>query len=246
MEHKTLLRLVTYNIHKGIGGLDRRYRPERIIEVLEHCEADVILLQEVDEGVPRSRGDRQVDLLGEALGFPYRSFFPNVQLRRGHYGNALLSKYRIDHDENIDLTIPLKKRRAALHARLNVPTDAEGDHARLWVFNVHLGLAEFERRMQLRRLLKWTHQHRLAHNIVSVIGGDFNDVWGRLGKNVLEPEEYSGSAKRILTFPAARPLRPLDRVYVHGPAAITHSYRSRQKLASQASDHLPLVAEISL
>ena len=100
--------------------------------------------------------------------------------------------------------------------------------------------------MQLRRLLSWQHKHRMSHKIVSVIAGDFNDVWGRLGRNVLEPEAYSGSAKRILTFPAARPLRPLDRVFVHGPAEITHSYRSRQKLATLASDHLPLVAEISL
>ncbi len=27
-------RLMTYNIHKGIGGVDRRYRFERIIETL--------------------------------------------------------------------------------------------------------------------------------------------------------------------------------------------------------------------
>jgi endonuclease/exonuclease/phosphatase family metal-dependent hydrolase len=39
------LRLVTYNIHKGIGGVDRRYRPERVIETVRHCEPDVVLLQ---------------------------------------------------------------------------------------------------------------------------------------------------------------------------------------------------------
>src|SRR4029077_3714533 len=38
--------LITYNIHKGIGGIDRRYRPERIIEALGHYHPDVVLLQE--------------------------------------------------------------------------------------------------------------------------------------------------------------------------------------------------------
>ena len=43
-------RLLTWNIHKGIGGIDRRYRPDRIVEVIRHYEPDVVLLQEVDEG----------------------------------------------------------------------------------------------------------------------------------------------------------------------------------------------------
>ena len=53
-------RLVTYNIHKGIGGVDRLYRPERIVETLAHYQPDIVLLQEVDDGVPRSRHHRQV------------------------------------------------------------------------------------------------------------------------------------------------------------------------------------------
>ena len=61
-------RLLTYNIHKGIGGIDRRYRPERVVEAIAHCQPDIVLLQEVDDGVPRSSHHRQVDLLGDALG----------------------------------------------------------------------------------------------------------------------------------------------------------------------------------
>ena len=48
-------RIVTYNIHKGIGGIDRRYRPERIAETLAHYEPDIVFMQEVDDGVPRSK-----------------------------------------------------------------------------------------------------------------------------------------------------------------------------------------------
>ena len=85
----------------------------------------------------------------------------------------------------------------------------------------------------------------MPRTIASVVAGDFNDVWGRLGRTVLEPEGYQGTRKEIRTFPAARPLRPLDRIFVRGPVAIEHSYRVRMRLAKKASDHLPLVADLS-
>jgi endonuclease/exonuclease/phosphatase family metal-dependent hydrolase len=234
------LRIVTYNIHKGIGGIDRRYQIDRVIEVLRHSRADLVCLQEVDEGVPRSRGHRQVDVIGDALGLEHRAYFPNVRLKRGHYGNALLSRWHLDHAENIDLTVPMKKRRSALHARLSIPQG--NDHRRMWLFNVHLGLAEIERRAQLRKLLAWQRHHRLNDETAAVIVGDFNDVWGRLGRAVLMPSGYRSTPLSIRTFPAYAPVRPLDRCYVVGPADLTRAYASRMDLARQASDHLPLIA----
>jgi endonuclease/exonuclease/phosphatase family metal-dependent hydrolase len=44
------LTILSWNIHKGIGGIDRRYRLERVIEVIRHHDPDVALLQEVAEG----------------------------------------------------------------------------------------------------------------------------------------------------------------------------------------------------
>ena len=66
-----IFRIVTYNIHKGIGGRDRRYRPERIIETLAHLEPAIAFLQEVDEHVPRSGYHHQAKMLAEALGMPH-------------------------------------------------------------------------------------------------------------------------------------------------------------------------------
>jgi endonuclease/exonuclease/phosphatase family metal-dependent hydrolase len=106
---KMQLRLVTYNIHKGIGGIDRRYRPERIIETLQHYQPDIVLLQEVDDGVPRSRGDRQVDLFADAMELPHHAYQRNVNLTKGYYGNAILSRFPLSDVQNIDLSIPMKK-----------------------------------------------------------------------------------------------------------------------------------------
>ena len=118
------LRLITWNVHKCIGGLDRRYDPERVRSLIAHYQPDVVMLQEVDSGVTRSKKDKQCDLLGDELGLPHRTWFPNVEVRGGgQYGNAVLSRYPIIESTNIDLTHKWKKPRSALHSVLRVRHD---------------------------------------------------------------------------------------------------------------------------
>jgi endonuclease/exonuclease/phosphatase family metal-dependent hydrolase len=236
--------IITYNIHKGIGGVDRHYRPERIVETLSHYDPDIVLMQEVDDGVPRSRGHRQVDWFGDALGLKYRAYQANVRLRRGHYGNAILSRFPISDVRDIELTVPLKKRRRAITARCHLRFD---HHERsLILFNFHLGLAGYERRVQLRRLLLDELFLRTHQATPMILGGDFNDVWGTLGRRILEPVGLTSAAGLVHTFPAVRPLRPLDRIYFRGDLRCHHCYRSRMRLAQEASDHLPLIADFEL
>jgi endonuclease/exonuclease/phosphatase family metal-dependent hydrolase len=61
----TQVRVLSYNIHKGIGGRDRRYRLERIIAVIEEENPDFICLQEVDHNVRRTRHHNQPKLLAD-------------------------------------------------------------------------------------------------------------------------------------------------------------------------------------
>ena len=236
------LRLLTWNIHKGIGGIDRRYVPERVIDTIGHYEPDVVFLQEVDEGAARSRRHRQVDLIGDALGYDHRAFVANVKLlREGAYGNAILSRFPLHDVLNLDLTVKPKKRRSALTAVARV---VQGSHSRSLVLaNVHLGLAGFERAMQLRRLLKSdvvTHHHRATP---FAIGGDFNDVWGNLGERFLTPAGFERTGGILSTYPAVVPARPLDALFVRGDLSADRTYRSRLKVAREASDHLPLIAD---
>ncbi len=237
-------RWVSWNIHKGIGGVDRRYRLERVIGVLAEIDADLVLLQEVDEGAKRSRFERQVDRIGDALGLAHRAYHPNHRLRAGHYGNAVLSRVALDHCENIDLTEPLRKKRGALHVRFAMG-EAEGAR-RVWLYNVHLGLAEAERQRQLNRLLNWHGRRRVGSDTVVVIAGDLNDVYRKLYPAVLERAGFAAPPARPKTFPAALPVRPLDAIFVRGPAAVTELLAKKDGLASRASDHLPLVARVRL
>lgn len=237
-------RLVTYNVHKGIGGVDRRYRPQRIVEVLDHCDADIVLLQEVDEGVPRSNRDQQVDVFADALNLRHRAFCPNVTLRRGHYGNAILSRFPLSDVHNVNLSIPLKKRRGALvaHCRLRF----EGHTRSVHLINVHLGLAGFERAIQVRRLLASNLFVGMHRNTAVIAAGDFNDPRGSLGRRILDPAGFELATGRIRTFPALRPLRPLDRIYTRGAIEVLHCFASRTRVARRASDHLPIVADVQI
>jgi endonuclease/exonuclease/phosphatase family metal-dependent hydrolase len=238
------LRVLSWNIHKGIGGVDRRYRPERVVDVIAHYEPDLVLLQEVDDGVPRSRFDRQIDLLGDALGLRHRTYGPNVRLRRGRYGNATLGRWPFTDVRNVDLTIRPKKRRGVLYARCRV---RRGRRSRtVAVFNLHLGLAGFERKMQLRRLMKGQPFASLHDRTPIVLGGDFNDVYGTLGPKVLEPAGFRASGKPAPTYPAIYPVSALDGLYVRGDLVCVRCARSQMRLTREASDHLPLVADLEL
>ena len=242
------LRILTYNVHKCIGGVDRRYDPVRIITVIARYEPDLVLLQEVDQHAQRTNTDRQVDLLGDALGYRHRSYFPNVKLRTGgEYGNAILSRFPLTETSNIDLTIPPKKRRSVLHARYRIRINGARHTRTLHVYNLHLGLSGLERKLQLRRFLESHPFVGLHHRTPILVAGDFNDIWGTIGRKLLEPAGFRDFGGRpIKTFPAWGPLRALDSAYIRGDAKIVSAYRARVRLARRASDHLPLVVDFEI
>src|SRR5690348_13225526 len=84
------MRLLTYNIHKGIGGRDGRYDLERVCRVIEEQGADLICLQEVTQNARRTHHHDQPRLLAERLGANALLFQMNVHYREGGYGNLVL------------------------------------------------------------------------------------------------------------------------------------------------------------
>ena len=141
------MRLLTYNIHKGIGGRDRRYRIHRIIDVIENENPDIFCLQEVDRNVRRSRFHHQAQLLSEYFAMEHRLFQLNVHLKTGGYGNLILSRWPFRSHHQVSLKLNSRKSRGAQMVVIESP---EGP---LHVANVHLGLAEKERHWQVNKLL---------------------------------------------------------------------------------------------
>src|SRR5580692_10116804 len=115
------MRLLSYNIHKGIGGRDRRYRLERVIQVIQDEDPDVICLQEVDRHLARSRHDDQPIKLAEALEATAHLYQSNVKLRNGGYGNLVLSRWPLLGSEQISLRRKRRKPRGAQMAVVETP-----------------------------------------------------------------------------------------------------------------------------
>jgi endonuclease/exonuclease/phosphatase family metal-dependent hydrolase len=232
---------MSYNIHKCIGSIDRKYRPERIIETIKHYNPDIVLLQEVDKGVKRSNYDNQVDLLADRLEFDYRLFQANVKLKNGCYGNAILSHYSLSNHSNIDLTVKPKKIRRSLAVQIMIKNN---NHTRSVKFmNVHLGLAAYERAIQVKHLVNHAYNIDNPHNLPVVIGGDFNDLWQNLCRKVLYANDFTPVLGKTKTFPSFLPSRALDRIFYRGELHAIHSFAGHTKLARAASDHLPIIAD---
>lgn len=238
------IRLLTWNIHKGIGGVDRRYRLDRTIGLLRHQRLDFALLQEVAEGMPRAFFDHQLELISSALEMPYVAFGHEHRFRVGGYGNAIISRYPLTDAQRVDLTVGSRKKRGVILARAHV---SYGSHVRsLVLFNLHLGLAGSERERQMELFLSCHPFARLHSRTPIVVAGDMNDLWGTAGDRFLVPAGFARAGYRYNTFPAMFPIRPLDAIFLRGDLHSVHCAPLRGALAQSASDHLPLVAELDL
>ena len=242
-------RLLTYNIHKGIG-VDRKFLPERIVEILKHYEPDIALLQEVDDGVPRSGLLNLSVYLARRLGYPHQALGLNVFLRRSRYGNATLSRHPIGRQRNIDLTIRGTKGRGAQHTRILVGT--AGRRRAVDVFNIHLSLLARMRHVQITRLLATDDVRGLDEQRPCIIAGDMNDWRGLLRERLFLPAGFtcatnlSGRRSAIRTFPSFAPTGALDKIFYRGRLRLLHVAASRLRLTRVASDHLPVVSDWEL
>jgi endonuclease/exonuclease/phosphatase family metal-dependent hydrolase len=244
-------RVLSYNIHRAIG-VDRRFRPERVVIIIENHDPDLVLLQEVDEGAPRSRRMDLARELARALDYPHLAVGHNVTLRRGRYGNATLSRHPILHARNIDLTVGNWKRRGCQHTAIALESTGSHRH-RLEVFNLHLGLSARERERQVGLLVRSSEFKVLPEDAPCLVAGDFNDWRSRLQPIFTGLLAFRSATERgwtgergIPTYPSFFPRGALDRIYYRGPLRLLSARRCRLQVSRVASDHLPIVADFEV
>jgi endonuclease/exonuclease/phosphatase family metal-dependent hydrolase len=236
------MRLLSYNIHKGVGGADRRYRLDRIIDVIRAEQPDLVCLQEVDFNVKRSRFDNQPDILADRLRAHTSLYQLNHPRRAGGYGNLILSRWPLVSRHQLSIRYRRRKNRGAQMVVVDTPTG----HLRL--VNWHLGLGERERRWQVKHLLE---HHLFGHggHLPTLIAGDYNDWRNTLGRLRFAPhgfEQVTAPTRHYRSFPAFFPLAALDKVYRKGPVHIESAGTVRHRQARRASDHLPLLVDFQL
>jgi len=222
----------TYNVHQWIGS-DGRCDPFRAMELIRLMAADVTALQEVvlsaDEPSGLS-GDRIARHTGCRL-----LHGPTFLRHDGHFGNVLLTPHRVVSFERVDLTVEGREPRGALDARLEI----RGRPVR--VVATHLGLRAGERRVQVSRLLE---QISRKPQEPVLLMGDFNE-WLPLSPSLRRLKRFFGKEKSPATFPSRFPLFALDRVWGRPTRMVARARAFKSPLSRLASDHLPLLAEIS-
>ena len=236
------MRLLSYNIHKGIGGRDRRYRLERIMHAIEGEAPDIVCLQEVDRNVRRSRFDNQPALLVDWFQPAAHLFQFNFKVREGGYGNLLMSRWPFRSHHQVSLTRHQRKQRGAQLAVIETPSGPM--HLTHW----HLGLSERERDWQTRHVLEH-HLYRESVGLPSLIVGDFNDWRNKLAAGPFEVHGFrqiTAPPSRFRSFPAWLPVWSLDKAFTRGTIEVTRVHVVHGRSTRDASDHLPLVIDFQL
>jgi endonuclease/exonuclease/phosphatase family metal-dependent hydrolase len=225
------IRVASYNTHGGIGR-DRHFVPKRIAEVLKELDADIIALQEVEN---RATGFDMLAYLKGETGF--EAIAGPTLLRRGaDYGNGLLTRFKVLSVQRINLCVERCEPRGAI----DVALDCGGTPMR--VLATHLGLRPAERREQIQRLLRILESDR---PLPTVLMGDINE-WFLWGRPLRWMHKHFEETPALATFPSRFPLFALDRLWVKPKNLLQRMEVHSTPLARKASDHLPLLAELSL
>lgn len=238
----TPLKVMTYNIRKGKGDHLSRRGMDALEAAMAQEAPDVILLQEAFfPHHPTHDYRSQAEHLAHHLGY-HLAYTPNNAHKKGHYGNATLSRYPITVFTNYNISTNAIERRGALYARLEVNGEP------LHVINTHLGLNKPQRNVQVGLLREVIEAH-VPHGQPIIVAGDFNDWSDRMRVGIshrLALQDALGHLpkKDRLTWHTRWPIFSLDRIYYAGLGPM--EVRVGQMDVWQGlSDHFPVVAQFA-
>lgn len=230
------LTVLSYNIHHGEGSYGS-VDLERIAAVIRAEHPDIVCLQEVDEGLPRTAHVDMPRALGALLEMRV-IFGENYAFEGGHYGNATLTRLPVLDSRNQRLPGP---EGAEPRGCLRVTIKA-GGHM-IDVFNTHLGLGLDERREQAAAIVAMVSERP------AILAGDLNDVPHSPTLEILHTvfeDTYWSASSDDGTLPGAAAPRRIDYVLTTRDLRGTAGRVISEGDAPVASDHLPYVARVDL
>jgi len=227
------LRIATYNIHDCVG-IDGIRAPLRILEVLRGIDADVLLLQELSNSRDDQIGGMLVEMFAHELGM---HAVQGATLTRddAEYGNLCLTRIEPTWFEAHDISVAGYEPRGLLEVGISV------GGASVRILGTHLGLRPKERARQYQQIRRILTRNQTSR---TTLAGDFNDL--RLPRQLHSAISGSPSILRRRTFPSRWPALPLDRIHAWPASSLCKLATENGDVARRASDHLPLIAEITL
>jgi endonuclease/exonuclease/phosphatase family metal-dependent hydrolase len=236
------LRIITYNIHRCIGG-DHKLSPERIAAVIAANQPDIVALQEVDCGQVRPAVYDQAAIIAEHLKFP------EVWIERERCGNTILSRFPMKRIKAGGLHKPRRWHTLARRGVLWVEVEVFG--ARIQIMNTHLGLTPASRLNQARILAgpEWLNSPDCRTPVI--LCGDFNTqpgsaVFRLLEETLTDVEKLNINGNPEKTWPSSHPLLSYDHILISHDLSVDAVKVTTDGDARVASDHLPFFAQITL
>ena len=246
-----MLRLMTYNVH-GCVGVDRKLDVGRVAAVIGHSRPDIVALQELDVGRARSGRMDQAHEIAARVGMRFH-FNSAFRVEEEQYGDAILTAlpHRLVRSGPLP-TLPRTRleQRGALWVAVQL-----GGGVELQVINTHLGLVPLEQRGQVRALLgaDWTGHPDWRGP--AVLMGDLNAtsryaVYRALAARFRDvqrgPAGERLARRPARTFPSRLPVLRLDHMFLSGRIEVVRVGAVATPLARLASDHLPLVGDLTV
>ena len=236
---KKTLRVMTYNIHVGVG-MDKKLDLQRIADVINSQHPDLVGLQEVDRGAKRTEGKDEIAELAKLTSMNF-AFAHNLDYQGGQYGVAILSRFPIGV---IDHRKYENKREAERRGMIRIEVDVGGKTINF--VTTHLDYQYKDGRVfETEQLLEFLSSQKAPLIVV----GDFNDEpTGDACKLMLASFQDGWVRSRArgegLSYPADKPAKRIDYIFTRP------SDRIRAKKAwtvnTLASDHLPVVADLEI
>jgi len=229
-------RAATWNLQSCCRGL-----PD-IVRVLRSLDADLVGLQEIDRGTRRAGRIDQVGELAHQAGFRHHHFFRAMCIDSGEYGLGLLCRWPLAETRVVELpSAPGLEPRILASATVDLP------QAPLGVYVTHL--THVDKRSGLRAAQARAIALRVAENDgPRLLLGDFNSLPGsrahRLLRRSLRDVFREVGRGRGGTFPllSVLPAMRIDYAFASAQLELTGAAVVR----TAASDHYPLVAEVSV
>jgi endonuclease/exonuclease/phosphatase family metal-dependent hydrolase len=240
-------RIMTYNVHRCVG-VDRKLDVQRIAAVIAQARPDIVALQELDVGRPRTGGVDQAHAIAARLGMAFH-FNAALKVEEEQYGDAILASGEL----TLVKAGPLPGSHAlkGLEPRGALLVEIELGGRRLQVLNTHLGLVPHEQRAQAAALAgpDWLGSSRRRDPLILL--GDFNatphySAYRTLAGALSAARLSVGAERASPTFPSRFPVLAIDHVFVSEDVRVQAVRAVGVPLARAASDHLPLVVDFSL
>jgi endonuclease/exonuclease/phosphatase family metal-dependent hydrolase len=233
------LRVMTYNIHVGIG-MDKKLDLARIAGVINAQHPDLVGLQEVDRGVQRTQRIDEIVEIARSTRMNYDFAF-NLRYQGGQYGVAILSRFPIVAMEHrLYQNTREAERRGFIRGEVRI-----GGRTVNFV-TTHLDYQyEDGRLFEAQQLLAALKDVKGPLIVV----GDFNDTPSGQAYQLMRSQfEDAWARVRVegegFSYPTDKPSKRIDYIFFRSMDRV----RAKRAwlVGTEASDHVPVVADLEI